>query len=276
VDSLGRTWEVVMGWAIGGVIALAGVVYVILGIRVANEYERGVVFTLGRYAGLKGPGLYWLAPVLQKQRKIDLRTTTVDIERQETITKDSVTVNVNAVVWYRVYEANKAVIEVKRYNDAVYQVALTSLRNIIGQHTLDEVLKERDKINYALKTMVDGATEPWGVKVEMVEMKDVEIPPQMQRAMAQEAQAIREKRARIVKAEGEYDASQKLADAADLIAANPMALELRRMQMITEVGAEQNTTTILMMPTEFVTVAEAVSKHLLGKGVPRGTGLGDE
>jgi regulator of protease activity HflC (stomatin/prohibitin superfamily) len=264
-------WQIVVG-----VIALLAIAYVILGIHVAKEYERGVVFTLGRYTGLKGPGLYWLAPIFQTQRKIDLRVTTVDIERQETITKDSVTVNVNAVVWYRVYEADKAVIEVKRFNDAVYQVALTSLRNIIGQHSLDEVLKERDKINEALKQMVDTATEPWGVKVEMVEMKDVEIPPQMQRAMAQEAQAIREARARVVKAQGEYDGAEKMAEAAQLISANPMALELRRMQMITEVGAEQNTTTIVMMPTEFVTVAEAAAKRLLGKGVAEGTGLDTE
>jgi regulator of protease activity HflC (stomatin/prohibitin superfamily) len=254
-----------MGWAIGGVVAVVAIVYVVLGIRVANEYERGVVFTLGRYTGLKGPGLYWLAPVFQKQRKIDLRTTTVDIERQETITKDSVTVNVNAVVWYRVYEANKAVIEVKKFNDAVYQVALTSLRNIIGQHTLDEVLKERDKINDALKTMVDSATEPWGVKVEMVEMKDVEIPVQMQRAMAQEAQATREKRARIIKAEAEQEAAAKLAEAGIIIAEHPLALELRRMQMITEVGAEQNTTTIVMMPSEFVTLADEMAKSFRAK-----------
>ena len=257
------------GWTVVlGVLLLGAIIYALLGIKVCNEYERAVAFTLGRYAGLRGPGLYWLAPIFQWQKKVDMRTSTVDIERQETITKDSVTVNVNAVVWYRVYEADKAIIEVKRFNDAVYQVALTSLRNIIGQHTLDEVLKERDKINDALRAMVDSATEPWGVKVEMVEMKDVEIPPQMQRAMAQEAQAIREKRARLVKAEGEFDASQKLADAARLIAQNPMALELRRMQMITEVGSEQNTTTILMMPTEFVSAAEALAQKFGVKTSP--------
>jgi len=227
------------------------------GLRVANEYERAIVFRLGRLQKLRGPGLYWLIPLgIEKQRKVDLRTMTVDMESQESITKDSVTVKVNAVVWLKICDPIKAVTSVANYYTASYQVALTSLRNIIGQHVLDEVLKERDKINEALQSVVDAATEPWGVKVEMVEMKDVEIPASMQRAMAQEAQAMREKRARIIKAEAEQEASAKLAEAAVLITANPLALELRRMQMITEVGAEQNTTTIIMMPSEFVTLAE--------------------
>jgi len=247
---------------VGIIIVIAAIVYGLLGIKVANEYERGVIFTLGRYAGLKGPGLYWIAPIFQWQKKVDLRTITIDVERQETITKDSVTVNVNAVVWYRVEEADKAIIKVYSYGSAVYQVALTSLRNIIGQHMLDEVLKERDKINEALRIMVDAATEPWGVKIEMVEMKDVEIPPQMQRAMAQEAQAIREARARVVKAQGEHDSAEKMSEAAQTYETNPIALELRRMQMITEVGAEQNTTTVIMMPTEFVTMAAGISDFL--------------
>lgn len=238
-----------------GVAALA-----ISGLRVANEYERAVVFRLGRLVGVRGPGLYWLIPLgIETQRKVDLRTMTVDMESQESITKDSVTVKVNAVVWLRIQDPTKAVVSVANYYTASYQVALTSLRNIIGQHVLDEVLKERDKINEALQEVVDLATEPWGVKVEMVEMKDVEIPQGMQRAMAQEAQATREKRARIIKAEAEQESSAKLAEASQLITENPLALELRRMQMITEVGAEQNTTTIIMMPSEFVTLAENVA-----------------
>ncbi|MDO8915919.1 MAG: slipin family protein [Coriobacteriia bacterium] len=233
----------------------------ISGLRVANEYERAVVFRLGRLKGLRGPGLYWLIPLgIETQRKMDLRTMTVDMESQESITKDSVTVKVNAVVWLKISDPVKAVVGVANYYAASYQVALTSLRNIIGQHVLDEVLKERDKINEALQAVVDQATEPWGVKVEMVEMKDVEIPVSMQRAMAQEAQAMREKRARIIKAEAELESSSKLADAAKIITANPLGLELRRMQMITEVGAEQNTTTIIMMPSEFVTMAESLAK----------------
>ncbi len=245
-----------------GAVIVAAVIYALLGLKVCNEYERAIAFTLGRYAGLRGPGLYWLAPIFQWQRKVDLRVNTVDVERQETITKDSVTVKVNAVVWYHISDPEKAVLKVVSYNNATYQVALTSLRNIIGQHVLDEVLKERDKINDALKLIIDTATVPWGVNVDMVEMKDVEIPTAMQRAMAQEAQAMREKRARIIKAEAEEEAARKLAEAGGIIAAMPMALELRRMQMITEVGAEQNTTTVIMMPTEFVTVAEALTQRL--------------
>lgn len=244
-----------------GVFVLFVIVVGVSGLRVANEYERAVVFRLGRLMGTRGPGLYWLIPLgIETQRKVDLRTMTVDMESQESITKDSVTVKVNAVVWLKISDPIKATVAVANYYTASYQVALTSLRNIIGQHVLDEVLKERDKINAALQSVVDAATEPWGVKVEMVEMKDVEIPSGMQRAMAQEAQATREKRARIIKAEAEQESSIKLAEASKVITENPLALELRRMQMITEVGAEQNTTTIIMMPSEFVTMAEGLTK----------------
>ncbi len=244
-----------------GLFVVLAIVALISGLRVANEYERAVVFRLGRLKGLRGPGLYWLIPFgFETQRKVDLRTMTVDMESQESITKDSVTVKVNAVVWLKIVDPVKSVVSVANYYAASYQVALTSLRNIIGQHVLDEVLKERDKINESLQAVVDQATEPWGVKVEMVEMKDVEIPISMQRAMAQEAQAMREKRARIIKAEAELESSSKLADAAKIITENPLGLELRRMQMITEVGAEQNTTTIIMMPSEFVTMAESLAK----------------
>ena len=243
------------------VIVIGLVAAFVSGLRVANEYERAVVFRLGRLRGTRGPGLYWLIPFgIERQRKVDLRTRTIDVESQESITKDSVTVKVNAVVWLKVIDPVKSVVSVADFYAASYQVALTSLRNIIGQHYLDEVLKERDKINTALQLVVDEATEPWGVKVEMVEMKDVEIPVQMQRAMAQEAQATREKRARIIKAEAEQEAAAKLEEAAIIITKNPLALELRRMQMITEVGAEQNTTTIIMMPSEFVTLAQDLAK----------------
>ena len=248
-----------LGWIL--FIIIVGLVAVLLsGLRVANEYERAVVFRLGRLQKVRGPGLYWLIPLgLETQKKVDLRTLTIDVESQESITKDSVTVKVNAVVWMQIVDPIKSVVAVSNYYAAAYQVALTSLRNVIGQHVLDEVLKERDKINDNLRTIVDAATEPWGVKVLMVEMKDVEIPTQMQRAMAQEAQATREKRARIIKAEAEQEASIKLAEASVVITKNPIALELRRMQMITEVGSEQNTTTIIMMPSEFVTLAESMS-----------------
>jgi regulator of protease activity HflC (stomatin/prohibitin superfamily) len=242
-----------------GIVVIVVVLVAVSGLRVAYQFERAVVFRLGRMHSTKGPGLYWLIPLgIDTQRKMDIRTQTIDIESQESITKDSVTVKVNAVVWLKIVDPVKSVVSVANYYAASYQVALTTMRNIIGQHTLDEVLKERDKINTALQTIVDQATEPWGVKVEMVEMKDVEIPAQMQRAMAQEAQATREKRARIIKAEAESEAALKLADASIIITEHPLALELRRMQMITEVGSEQNTTTIIMMPSEFVTMAESL------------------
>jgi regulator of protease activity HflC (stomatin/prohibitin superfamily) len=243
------------------IVAVLATILFLSGIRIAQEYERAVVFRLGRYHSVRGPGLYWNIPLLEWQRKVDMRTITVNVEPQETITKDSVTIKVNAVLWYRITEPFKAVLEVADYRAAVYQVALTSLRNIIGQHFLDEVLKERDQINQKLRGIVDQATDPWGVQVEMVEMKDVEIPQAMQRAMAREAEAIREKRARLIKADAEQEASAKLAQAARQITESPFSLELRRMQMISEVGAEQNSTTIIMMPSEFVNMAEGLASH---------------
>ena len=241
------------------VIGAVAVVFGAAGIRIAQEYERGVVFRLGRYNSVRGPGLYWIIPIIEWQRMLDLRTKTVSVEQQETITKDSVTIKVDAVLWYRIVDPMKAIIAVQNYNAAVYQVALTTLRNIIGQHLLDEVLKERDRINDVLRGIVDGATEAWGVEVEM---KDVEIPEAMQRAMAREAEAIREKRARVIKAEAELEASQKLAEGARQMGEHPLALELRRMQMITEVGAEKNSTTIMLMPSDFVTLANGLTRYL--------------
>src|SRR5262245_10242899 len=247
-----------------GVLIVAGAVLALLasGIRVAQEYQRAVVFRLGRFHSVRGPGLYYNLPLLEWQRRVDMRTITVNVEPQETITKDSVTIKVNAVLWYRVTEPFKAILEVADFRSAVYQVALTSLRNIIGQHMLDEVLKERDQINRQLRSIVDQATDPWGVQVEMVEMKDVEIPQAMQRAMAREAEAIREKRARLIKADAEQEAATKLVEASQQIADSPFGLELRRMQMISEVGAEQNSTTIIMMPSEFVTLAKGLNTYL--------------
>src|SRR5215218_2532496 len=171
------------------------------GLRIAQEYERAIVFRLGRFQSQRGPGLYWIIPLLERQRTIDIRTKTVDLEQQETITKDSVTIKVNAVLWFRVTNPEDAIIKVADYYKAVYQFSVTALRNIIGQHILDEVLKEREQINGTLQKIVDNVTEQWGIKIEMVEMKDEEIPEAMQRAMARKAEAIREKRARIVKAE---------------------------------------------------------------------------
>ena len=230
------------------------------GLRIAQEYQRAIVFRLGRFQGIRGPGLYWLIPILEKQQKVDIRTKTVDLEQQETITKDSVTIKVNAVLWFKITNPEDAIIKVADYNKAVYQFSVTALRNIIGQHTLDEVLREREQINGTLQKMVDTATEPWGIKIEMVEMKDVEIPEAMQRAMAREAEAIREKRARIVKAEAELEASIKLTQGAQIMEGSPIALELRRMQMLSEIGIDNNTTTVILMPTEFTNAAKSFTQ----------------
>lgn len=243
-------------WVGLGVLA----VLLLSGLRVAQEYQRGVVFRLGRYQGTRGPGIYWLLPIVEWQRMLDIRTNTVDVESQETITKDSVTLKVNAVMWFRVLDPAKAVIEVADFRDAVYQMSLTSLRNIIGQHILDEVLNDRDTINMQLRKNVDQITEPWGVEIERVEIKDVDLPANLQRAMAREAEAIREKRARLIKAEAEYEASQKLVEAAQLMANSPAALELRRMQMVSEIGAENNSTTIVMIPSEFSQMAGGIAR----------------
>jgi len=246
------------------VVVLAAFI-AIAGFRVCQEYERAVVFRLGRFQEVRGPGWYWNIPLIEWQNKLDLRTQTVAIEQQETVSRDSVTIKVNAVLWFRVFDAERAVIAVENYYSAAYQVALTSLRNIIGQHDLDDVLKSRDRINQTLREMVDHATHPWGLAIEMVEMKDVEIPAAMQRAMAREAEAIREKRARIIKAEAELESSAKLREAAQYIAQNPAALELRRMQMVTEVGAEHNTTTLVMMPADFVNLAHNAADYFAKK-----------
>jgi len=240
--------------------ALIVIVLIVLmaSIRVANQYERAVVFRLGRHARTAGPGMYLLFPFMEWQVKVDLRTTTTAVEPQETITRDNVPVKINAVIWRRIVDPKLAIIEVTDVGNSVVQVAVTALRNVIGQHSLDEVLKEQVAVSEALQTMIDTVTEPWGVKVVRVQMKDVEIPPTMQRAMAQEAEALREKRARQIKAEAELDAARLLRQAAETIMQSPAGLELRRMQMITEVGAEQNTMTIIMMPSEFVEMARAI------------------
>ena len=240
-------------------VLVAILVIIASGIRIAQEYERAVVFRLGRFTGIKGPGIYYLIPLIDRQQKVDTRTATVNLEQQETITKDSVTIKVNAVLWFRIVEASKAILEVVNYQQAVYQFSVTALRNIIGQHSLDEVLKGREQINQTLQSIVDATTEPWGIKIEMVEMKDVEIPESMQRAMAREAEAIREKRARIVKAEAELEASIKLTQGATQMEASPIALELRRFQMLSEIGIDNNTTTIVLIPSEFSEAARGIA-----------------
>jgi regulator of protease activity HflC (stomatin/prohibitin superfamily) len=244
-------------------ILLLALAIAISGTRIAQEYERGVVFRLGRFSELRGPGIYWIIPLgVERSVTIDIRTRTVSAERQETITRDSVTVKVNAVLWYRTVDAAKSVIAVIDAQAAVYQLALTGLRNVIGQHDLDEVLQQRDKINALLQSNISGLTAQWGLEVERFEMKDVELPESMQQVMAMQAEAIREKRARIIKAEAELEASLKLSQAANQMAGNPAALELRRFQMISEVGAENNSTTVLMIPSDFVTLSKSMSDYI--------------
>ncbi len=238
-------------------------VIAISGLRVAAEYQRGVAFRLGRFTGVRGPGLYYLIPLgIESQMLIDIRTKTVPIESQETITRDSVTIRVNAALWYKVVDPAKSVINVTDVFSATYQLALTTLRNIIGQHDLDEVLQGRDRINDLLRQSVIPATAPWGIEIERLEMKDVELPANMQQVMAMQAEAIREKRARIIKAEAEYEASVKLTMASAQMMGNPAALELRRMQMISEVGADNNSTTIIMIPSDFVTLAGSLAEYV--------------
>uniref|UniRef100_A0A832H0G7 Slipin family protein n=1 Tax=Oscillatoriales cyanobacterium SpSt-402 TaxID=2282168 RepID=A0A832H0G7_9CYAN len=240
---------------IGGVLAAFLAVAIAKGIKLDREYQRGVIFRLGRSRGVRGPGMYFIIPWVDQKVQVDVRTKTVNIEPQETVTADSVTIRVNAVLYYRILDPSKAINRVENYETAVYQVALTTLRNVVGQNILDDVLQNRDKINIKVQEIVDEITEPWGIVIERVETKDVEIPTGMQRAMAKEAEAIREKRARLIKASAEQEASLKLAEASQNISANPSALELRRLQMLTEIGAENNTTTIIMMPSDFINVA---------------------
>lgn len=243
------------------IAAVAVAFFIVSGFRIAQQYQRALVFRFGRYIATRGPGLFWIIPAIETIVKVDMRVLTDGVEQQETMTKDNVPIKVNAVIWYRIVKPDLAVIEVQDVRNAVIQTALTTLRNVIGQHSLDDVLKERDKLGAILKDRVDTMTEPWGVEIHNVEMKNVEIPESMQRAMAQEAEALREKRARIIKAEAELEAALKLREAADEIMKTPAALELRRMQMLTEVGAEQNTMTIVMMPSEFVGAADAIARR---------------
>ena len=222
-------------------------------LRIAAEYERGVVFRLGRLIGLKGPGLFFIIPFgVDRLVKIDLRVITLEVPPQEIITKDNVTAKVNAVIYFQVVDARRAVVQVLNYINASSQIAQTTLRAVLGQSSLDELLAERDRINQNLQKIIDEQTEPWGIKVSTVEIKDVELPQTMQRAMAKQAEAEREKRAKIINADGEFQASQTLANAAQVISSQQGALQLRFLQTMVEIGAEKNTTIILPLPIELI------------------------
>jgi regulator of protease activity HflC (stomatin/prohibitin superfamily) len=236
-----------------GVIVVIVLVAVFSSLRIAAEYERGVVFRLGRLIPLKGPGLFFIIPFgVDRLVKIDLRTITLEVPPQEVITNDNVTAKVNAVIYFQVVDARKAVVQVLNYINATSQISQTTLRAVLGQSTLDELLAERDKINQTLQKIIDEQTEPWGIKVAVVEIKDVELPTTMQRAMAKQAEAEREKRAKIINADGEFAASQTLANAAQVISSQKGALQLRFLQTMVEIGSEKNTTVILPLPLELI------------------------
>src|SRR6187455_226439 len=235
------------------VVALLLVLFLVAAIKVAREYERGIIFRLGRLLPEpKGPGLFILIPIVDRMVKVDLRTVTLNIPPQEVITKDNVPVRVNAVAYFRIVEPKNAIVQVENFMVATSQIAQTTLRSVLGQHLLDELLSERDKINSILQEIIDEATSPWGIKVSIVEVKDVEIPAGMQRAMARQAEAERERRAKVIAAEGEFQASQKLREAADVMAQAPMALQLRYLQTLLEIGATNATTLILPIPIDIV------------------------
>ncbi|PLX86052.1 MAG: hypothetical protein C0617_02640 [Desulfuromonas sp.] len=238
---------------VGWVVALALVVSIIASaVRVLLEYERGVVFRLGRFSGVKGPGLRFIIPVVDKLVKISLRTVAMDVPPQDVITKDNVSVKVNAVLYFRVVQPEKALIEVENYLYATGQLAQTSLRSVLGQSELDDLLTQRDRINQHLQEILDRQTDPWGVKVSNVEIKHVDLPAEMQRAMAKQAEAERERRSKVIHAEGEFQASQKLSEAARIISSEEGALQLRFLQTLTEVSAERNSTIIFPIPLDLI------------------------
>ena len=230
------------------------VLFLFAAIKVAREYERGIIFRLGRLlAEPKGPGLFLLIPIVDRMVKVDLRTITLNIPPQEVITKDNVPVRVNAVAYFRIVEPKNAIVQVENYMVATSQIAQTTLRSVLGQHLLDELLSERDKINAILQEIIDEATAPWGIKVSIVEVKDVEIPSGMQRAMARQAEAERERRAKVIAAEGEFQASERLKDAALVIEDHPIGLQLRYLQTLVELGSSQSTTIVFPAPIDLLT-----------------------
>jgi regulator of protease activity HflC (stomatin/prohibitin superfamily) len=240
--------------AIAGIVIAVVIVIIVLmsAVKVFPEYQRGVIFRLGRLSPPKGPGLFFIIPIVDRVVRVDLRTITFDVPAQEVITKDNVPAKVNAVAYFRVIDPSKSVVEVQNFILATSQIAQTTLRSVLGQSDLDHLLTERDKLNARLQEIIDEQTEPWGVKVSIVEIKDVEIPPNMQRAMARQAEAERERRAKVIAAEGEFQASEKLAQAADVLSRNPAAIQLRYLQTLAEIATEKNSTTVFPIPIDLI------------------------
>ncbi|MEX0805323.1 MAG: slipin family protein [Candidatus Binatia bacterium] len=242
-------------WDLIGPAATVGVIFMILlvsGIKILKEYERAVIFRLGRMVAPRGPGIIYVIPLIEKMLRIDLRTVTMDVPPQDVITRDNVSVKVSAVLYFRVIDANRAVREVERYLFATSQLAQVTLRSICGQAELDELLAEREKINTRIQTILDVQTDPWGIKVVSVEIKHIDLPQEMQRAMAKQAEAERERRAKVIHAEGEFQASHKLAAAAETIAKQPSAMHLRFLQSLVQVAAENNHTVVVPIPVDFI------------------------
>ncbi len=237
---------------IGVGLGIVALLFLLSGIRIVKEYERGVIFRLGRLVGARGPGIFYVIPIVESMVVVDLRTVTYDVPTQEVVTKDNVTVRVNAVVYYRVVDPEKAVTEVMDYRFATAQIAQTTLRSVIGQTELDELLSEREKINVKLQQIIDEATNPWGIKVTAVEIKDVELPEEMRRIMAMQAEAERERRAKIIRADGELQASKKLLEASKVLEQSKVAMMLRILQTLNEVASEQANTIVLPIPIEIL------------------------
>jgi regulator of protease activity HflC (stomatin/prohibitin superfamily) len=248
-------------------------VVIISSIKIVPEYERGVIFRLGRLTGTRGPGLFFVIPILERMVRVDQRVITADVPAQEVITRDNVTIKVNAVLYFQVLDPNSAVTKVMDYVRATMQISQTTLRSVVGQFDLDALLAQRDTINQNLQKIIDEQTEPWGIKVTIVELKDVELPQTMQRAMAKQAEAEREKRAKIIHADGEYEASRKLSEAADIISRHPGTLQLRYLQTLTEIAVEKNSTTIFPLPIDLIKpFLETISKNAAGQDdAPAGT-----
>ena len=241
------------------------VVLALLGLRIVQQYEKGVVFRFGKIVGIKEPGLVWIIPFVDRLRHIDLRTVTLPVPPQKIITKDNVSVDISAVAYFQVVDPIKSIVAIENVRSAIDQIAQTTVRNIIGRFQLDEVLSERDEINKEIRTVLDGHTEPWGVIVSVVEIKDIELPENMQRAMARQAEAEREKRAKIIAAEGELLSSEKLAQTADVMAAHPIALQLRNLQTMSEISIEKNST--IIFPAQFMATVDDIKKFIQKEGI---------
>ncbi len=233
-----------------GIVVVLLILLIANSVRVLREYERGVVFRLGRYVGTRGPGLIILVPIIERMQKVSLRTVAMDVPPQDVITRDNVSVSVNAVLYFRVVEPDRAILDVEDFLFATGQLAQTTLRSIVGQSELDEILSERDKLNAQMQTVIDEQTDPWGIKVSLVEVKDVDLPIEMKRAMARQAEAERERRSKVILAEGEFQASKRLSEAASVIEAHPAAMQLRYLQALQDVAAEQNSTTLFPVPID--------------------------